>query len=124
MCDELLQEVPEAAAVVRGAHPELCFRAFAGEQLHREATTAAGYAERMRTLARYDRDAPPVVQKGAEATEGHDVPVADVLDAVALAYTAAPGEGDLWTLPAQPPTDGRGLPIELVYRAAAPLVAE
>ncbi|WP_277543394.1 DUF429 domain-containing protein [Haloarcula laminariae] len=122
MCDELLAEVPEAAAVVRSAHPELCFRAFAGAPLEHDTTTAAGYAERMRTLAGRDRDAPPVVQKVAEATAGHAVPVAAVLDAVVLAYTAAPGGGELRTLPAEAPTDGSGRPMELVYRAGAPLV--
>ena len=85
MCDELLQEVPEAAAVVRGSHPELCFRAFAPEPLD------------------------------------HDVRVADVLNAVVLAYTARPGEGNLRSLPAEPPTDASGRPMELVYRADAPL---
>jgi predicted RNase H-like nuclease len=121
MCDELLQEVPEAAAVVRSTHPELCFRAFAGDPLEHSPATAAGYAERMRTLAKRDRDAPPVVQKVAEATAGHDVPVEAVLDAVVLAYTARPGDGALRTLPAEAPTDSRGRPMELVYRAAAPL---
>jgi predicted RNase H-like nuclease len=122
MCDELLREVPQAAAVVRGSHPELCFRAFAGEPLTEDETTAGGYAERMRTLAHYDRDAPPVVQTAAEATAGDDVTVAAVLDAVVLAYTATPGDGELRTLPAEPPTDATGLPMELVYRAEAPLV--
>jgi len=121
MCDELLQEVPEAAAVVRATHPELCFRAFAGQPLEHDETTAAGYAERMRTLARHDRDAPPVIQKVAEATDGHEVSVATVLDAVVLAYTAQPGDGTLRSLPADPPTDASGLPMELVYRADAPL---
>jgi len=122
MCDELLQEVPEAAAVVRSSHPELCFRAFGGEPLAYDETTAAGYAERMRTLARVDRDAPPVVQKVADATAGRGVPVAAVLDAVVLAYTAAPGGSELRTLPADVPTDASGLPMELVYRAGAALV--
>jgi len=122
MCDELLGEVPEAAAVVRSAHPELCYRAFAGTPLAHDEATAAGYAERMRTLATQDRDAPPVVQKVAEATAGHDVPVVAVLDAVVLAYTAAPGGGELRTLPAEVPTDAGGRPMELVYRADAPLV--
>ncbi|WP_276270579.1 DUF429 domain-containing protein [Haloarcula litorea] len=121
MVDELLQEVPEAAAVVRSAHPDLCFRAFAGEPLEHPSAVAAGYAERMRTLAHYDRDAAPTVQHAAEATAGHDVTVADVLDAVVLAYTATPGAADLRTLPPDPPTDAAGLPMELVYRAAAPL---
>ena len=121
MVDELLQEIPEAAAVVRGTHPELCFRAFAGAPLEYASATAAGYAERMRTLAHHDRDAAPTVQKAAESTDGADVTIADVLDAVVLAYTAHPGDGELRTLPPDPPTDTKGLPMELAYRAETPL---
>ena len=39
----------------------------------------------------------------------------DVLDAMALALTASRDEGELATLPADPPTDGKGLPMEIVY---------
>ncbi|MFC7075186.1 DUF429 domain-containing protein [Haloarcula halophila] len=124
MLDELLQEVPEAAAVIRSSHPELCFRALAGEPLEQPRGTAAGYAERMRVLAHYDRDAAPTVQRAADETAGHAVTVADVLDAVVLAYTAAPGEGALRTLPLEPPTDAKGLPMELVYRGQASLSGE
>jgi len=119
--DDLLRNVPEAAAAIRESHPEVCFRAFAGESLDHSKRTAGGYAERMRTLAGYDADAPPIVQNVAEATGGADVAVDDVLDAVVLAYTAAPGEGQMRSLPADPPTDPKGLPMEIVYRAAAPL---
>jgi len=122
--DEVLQELPEARPVIAEAHPEVCFRAFAGEPLEHSKKRAAGYAERMRTLADFDRDAPPTVQKVAGATAGHDVRVDDVLDAVALAYTARPGPGDLHTLPPDPPTDSTGLPMEMVYRAEEPLDVE
>jgi len=119
--DELLQELPEARGVVRAAHPELCFRAFAGEPMAEPRGTAGGYAERMRTLAEFDPDAPPAVQHATEATAGHEVAVADVIDAVALAYTARPGPGTRRSLPPDPPTDPTGLPMEWVYRADAPL---
>jgi predicted RNase H-like nuclease len=119
--DELLRELPEARPVVAASHPEVCFRAFAGEPLAHPRSTAAGYAERMRTLAGVDRDAPPVVQSVAEATGDAEVSVPDVLDAVVLAYAAGPGEGDLHTLPADPPTDPAGLPVAIAYRAPAPL---
>jgi len=119
--DELLQEVTEARAVIAEAHPEVCFRAFAGTTLERPTEVAAGYAERMRALATFDRDAPPVVQESAEATAGYEVTVHDVLDAVALGYTARPGAAPLRTLPAEPPTDATGLPMGLVYRSAEPL---
>ncbi|WP_299268100.1 DUF429 domain-containing protein [Halorientalis sp.] len=122
--DDLLQEVSEAQPVIAEAHPEVCFRAFAGTTLSEDPAAAAGYAERMRALATFDRDAPPVVQSAAEATAGHAVAVADVLNAVALGYTAQPGPGSVRTLPADPPTDPTGLRMGLAYRSDAPLTAE
>jgi len=122
--DELVQNVPEASTAFVEAHPEVCYRAFTGEPLEHDKTTAAGYAERMRTLARHDRDAPPRVQTAASATAGHEIAVEDVLDAVALAYTAAPTGGDLRTLPSDPPTDAHGLPMRIAYRAESSLTTD
>jgi predicted RNase H-like nuclease len=119
--DELLRNVPEARETVVESRPEVCFRAFAGQPLQHTVETAGGYAERMRTLAALDADAPPVVQAVAEATAGETVTVDDVLDAVALAYTAAPGRGRLRSLPPDPPRDPKGLPMQMVYRADQPL---
>jgi len=122
--DQLLQNVPEAAAVFAESHPEVCFRAFAGEPLAYSKRTAGGYAERLRTLAQFDRDAPPNLQAAAEATAGHEVAIDDVMDAMALAYTARPGPGELRSLPPDPPTDAAGLPMQMVYRAESPLTEE
>lgn len=122
--DELLQEIPESRSVLRGSHPELAFRAFAGEPLERDPSTAGGYAERMRILADHDMDAPPTVQSAAEAVADADVPIEGVLDALALGYTARQaldGDGELRSLPPDPPTDATGLPMELVYRSETPL---
>jgi predicted RNase H-like nuclease len=121
--DDLVRNVPEARMTFRESHPEVCFRAFAGESLSHSKKTAAGYAERMRTLAGFDADAPPIVQAVAEETGGADVAVDDVLDAVVLAYTARPGPGSLRSLPPEPPTDAKGLPMEIVYRSETPLGA-
>jgi len=122
--DELLQELPEARHAVGESHPELCYRAFAGEPLQHDPHTAGGYAERMRALAAFDHDAPPTVQRAAEATAGHEVGVATVLDAVALAYTARPGPGELRSLPSDPPTDATGLPMRVHYRAEHPVAPD
>lgn len=119
--DELLQEVPESRAAVRGGHAEVAYRAFAGEPLAYDPDTAGGYAERMRALADHDRDAPPTVQEAAETVAGADVEVHHVLDALALGYTARPGPGDLRTLPPDPPVDETGLPMGIAYRAQAAL---
>lgn len=118
--DELLLNVPDARGVLAEARPAVCFRAFAEEPLAHSKYAAGGYAERMRALARYDADAPPVVQQVAEAAGGADVTVADVLDAVVVAYTARPGPGSLYTLPSDPPTDDEGLPMQMWYRRAEP----
>ena len=112
---------PRAPAVVE-SRPEVCFRAFAGEPLEHAPAYAGGYAERLRTLAGYDRDAPPIVQTVAEAVAGHEVTVATVLDATVLAYTATPGPGALRSLPPEPPTDACGLPMRVAYRSETPLV--
>jgi len=114
--DEFLLAIDEARPVFVEAHPELCYLAFGDEAMASEPSIAAGYAERMRTLAEFDRDAPPTVQSVAESTTGHDVPIPAVLDAVSLALTVRPGPGDCRSLPADPPTDDEGLPMRYVYR--------
>lgn len=119
--DDLLRNVPEARRAFVESHPEVCFRAFAGDSLVHPKTIAGGYAERMRALAQFDADAPPVVQAVAEATGDAAVTVDEVLDAVALAFTARPGPGDLYSLPPDPPRDAKGLPMQIVYRAETPL---
>lgn len=122
--DELLQELPEARQIVSESHPELCFRAFAGEPLSYSRTTAGGYAERMRTLAAFDTDAVRAIQHAAEDVGGATVAIADVIDAAALAYTARPGPGELRSLPAEPSTDPTGLPMRMRYRSEEPVPVE
>jgi predicted RNase H-like nuclease len=122
--DDFLTTIDEARPVFLEAHPELCYRAFAGEPMANPSDIASGYAERMRTLAEFDRDGPPTVQSVAEATTGNRVPIPAVLDAVALALTVRPGPGELRSLPADPPSDAEGLPMRYVYRSDAPLSGE
>jgi len=119
--DEFMTTIDDARGVFLEAHPELCYRAFAGEPPTERPDVAAGYAERMRVLAEFDPDAPPTVQSVAEATEGHAVSIPAVLDAVALALTVRPGPGSRRSLPPEPPTDDEGLPLRYVYRAETPL---
>ena len=120
--DDLVRNVPEAREAFVESHPEVCFRALAGDPLRHSKRKAGGYAERMHTLARFDADAPAAVQSAAEAAGGDDVAVDDVLDATVLAYAARPGPGERYSLPADPPTDPKGLPMQIVYRAGEPLV--
>lgn len=122
--DAFLGSIEEARPVFVESHPEVCYLAFDGEPMTQDPATAAGYAERMRTLAEFDVDAPPTVQSVAEETEGHALPVQAVVDAVALGLTVRLGAGELRSLPADPPTDERGLPMQYVYRSEMPLVED
>lgn len=119
--DEFLDAIDEARPVFAEAHPEICYLAFAGEPMEDPPGTAGGYAERMRTLAEFDAGAPPSVQSAAEATAGERIEIPAVVDAVALGLTVRPGPGSLRSLPAEPETDGRGLPMRYVYRSEAAL---
>jgi predicted RNase H-like nuclease len=119
--DSLLGAIPEAREVIAESHPELCFRALAGDPLSYDGRTAAGYAERLRILAAFDDDAPVDVVNASEATGGHTVRVADVIDTTVLALTARPGPGELRSLPADPPLDPEGLPMRMLYRSGRPL---
>lgn len=118
--DSLLRNVAPTREAFRESHPEVCFRAFAGEPLAHAKTTAAGYAERMDALEAHDPDAPDVVRDVARAG-GDEATVDDAVDAVALALTARPGENPLRSLPPDPPVDDEGLPMEIVYRSGVKL---
>lgn len=122
--DELLGELPEARETILESRPAVCFRAIGDGPMEHPRGTAGGYAERMRRIAAFDRDGAPTVQAAAEAVAGHDVRIESVLDAVALAYTARPSRLPLRSLPPEPPTDARGLPMRIVYRSEAPLIEE
>ena len=122
--DEFLDAIDEARPVFVEAHPEVCYLAFAGEPMGDPPDVAGGYAERMRTLAEFDRDAPPTVQSVAEATAGHPIPIEAVVDSAASGLTARPGPGELRSLPADPPEDDRGLEMRYVYRGETSLSVE
>lgn len=119
--DEFLDAIDDARPVFLEANPDLCYLAFAGEPPTEPASVAAGYAERMRILAEFDRNAPPTVQSVAEATAGEHIPIPAVVDAVALGLTVRPGPGSLHSLPVEPPADERGLAMAYIYRTERPL---
>lgn len=54
------------------------------------------------------------------ADVGHSPTLDDLLDALALAVTAGASPNELRTLPADPPEDHEGLPMQMVYRRDEP----
>ncbi|MBU6245076.1 MAG: DUF429 domain-containing protein [Actinomycetales bacterium] len=93
------------------AHPELSFAAIAGRVLMSKHDPA-GLQERSQALASAWPDAD--IQAWL-ATRPARVPLADALDALALAWTAdRHATGRSTSLPEQPPTDDRGVPMMIV----------
>lgn len=116
--DTFLRETaPAAVGTVREAHPEVCFWALNGESAAEYSKTgqpAAAFWERVEILRPLDVEVLTHLQDAGsnlDAGVGND----DLLDAFVLALTASPNTGELRTLPQDPPTDDRGIPMEMVY---------
>jgi predicted RNase H-like nuclease len=124
--DRLLRAGDGDPAVLVEGHPEVCFRSLAGRPLQHPKRDAAGVDERLSALERVDGYAPGDWRALARALRGTDrrVGLDDLLDAAVLALTARAPVDKLWTLPADPGEDCAGLPMQMVYRAAAPLEPE
>ncbi len=116
--DELLDFTPADHHRIRETHPEICFWAFNGfEPTEHSKQTAAGVTERREVLRRVDPRSEALITAARDKYEAEGVTVANILDAVAIALTAARDEAELQTLPDDPSTDARGLPMEIVYPA-------
>jgi len=106
-------------------HPEVCFRALAGRPLAHTKTIAPGVGERLAALGAVlpgpAETFRQICDDLGDATHT-DVDVDDVLDALVLAVVASADETAFRRLPAgEPPRDGRGLSMQIVYRAPEPL---
>ena len=113
--DTALREDAGLQAWVREVHPEVCFWALNGrEPLAHSKKEAEGKEKRLGLIERYF---------GAGVTEPvrapfktKDVADDDILDAFAALWTAERVlSGEAETLPADPPMDGVGLRMEMVY---------
>lgn len=118
--DEFLDMNPSAQDRLRETHPEVCFRALKGEPLRHVKSTAEGVAERRAIVADELAGAGDIVDAiAATMTRPVYAPmvsgVADILDALVAAVTAQRDASGVATLPAVPPTDERGLAMEIVY---------
>ncbi len=114
--DGLLRACPAAQRTLREAHPELCFWGLAGsEPMTHNKKTQAGFDERLGIVAGHWPTAREAVAESLARYTRSEVVRDDVLDALALALTAAQPSAQLKTLPARPEHDSRGLPMEMVY---------
>ncbi len=108
----------DANPKVREVHPEVCFWALNRKQaMACNKKKAAGREERLRALQATEPQTQQIVDEACYKYLRGDVAKDDILDALAAAVTAREGSlrGALRTIPVGPPTDSKGLPMEMVY---------
>ena len=100
----------------RETHPEVCFATLNRCQpMQHSKKSQQGFAERLAVLRRVYQRTDAVVDHALSCWKRKEVAKDDILDALAAAVTAYLGRGDLRTHPAQPETDSKGRPMEIVY---------
>lgn len=122
--DEFLDTYPGARDRFRETHPEVCFHSLNDGAIEHSKQTEAGQRERLAVLAAEYPQATDIYDEVVESFTTPDyAPLVsgrdDLLDALVAAFTAAREERKLETLPEAPPTDRRGLPMEIVYPTSA-----
>jgi hypothetical protein len=121
-----IREVDAALATmdrprVREIHPEVCFWGLNGKRAMRhEKRSRAGIEEREAVLGGLYPGTQQVVQTLLANYYRRDLGHDDILDALVAAVTA---RRPLCTLPENPPRDGKGLPMEIVYAAEQQVVS-
>ena len=105
---------PERSRTFREGHPELSFLAAAGGPMKFAKKMPGGETERLEVLANFiDRS---TVLRWLDEAAAPGVAWDDILDALALCRTAARvALGCHRQIPADPPKDARGLPMEMVF---------
>lgn len=125
--DSYLQQETDREETILESHPEVCFRAFKGEELQYSKTTAPGVGERLAALGNVDIDPGNIfydVITNLPEEQGAEVTVDDALDAIVLGVTAQEPEEFSYITPQDKktqseediPTDDEGLPMKMVYR--------
>jgi len=114
--DDLLQACPKARCIVREVHPEVCFWGLAGwKPMDQSKKKILGLGQRLEVLSQHWAAANETYQEILDAHPRRELARDDILDAAVAAITALADESALKTLPAEPPQDDRGLPMEMVY---------
>jgi predicted RNase H-like nuclease len=119
--DEFLDMYPSARDRVFETHPEVCFCALNGRNALTESKKSEeGIRRRKALLADEHPDAIPIYERSADRylTPGYAPMVSgadDILDGLVAAVTAQREPTECLTLPDAPPTDERGLPMQIMY---------
>ena len=100
---------------MRESHPELCFWAMAGGRpMAYSKKRAQGFAERLVILNKICPHTETMVELALSRFKRKDLARDDILDAIVLAVSAKYSVELIKTVPADPPRDKKGLPMEIV----------
>ncbi len=114
--DLLMDRDQSARETTRESHPEICFWALAGgKAMVHNKKTEPGIEERLGILRTMNQLAVDIYYKALQSIRRKDLAKDDILDAIALAITAASPSRTLRTIPEQPERDLKNLPMEIVY---------
>lgn len=114
--DALLCDNSALQGMLRECHPELCFWALNGNQaMQFNKKQEQGQQERFDVLEQYFPHCHALFDQACGEFLRRQVARDDIIDAMVCAVTAKVGYGGYRTLPARPPRDGQGLPMEIVY---------
>ena len=125
--DEFMRTRDANSPEIREVHPEVCFWALNGGEPGSSMLTnkkkPSGFGERLDVLRRCAQDVNGIdvdamFKKARGKFTKRQVADDDILDALAIAITAkiiSQNPDRLGTLPENPPTDSKGLPMEMVY---------
>ena len=114
--DQAMQDRETNAPPVREIHPEVCFWAFNDRQpMEYSKKKREGEAERLQILQRSEPRAQKILDDACRTFLRSQAARDDILDALVAAVTARLGHNRLKTIPDCPPTDCKGLPMEIAY---------
>ncbi len=109
---------PRDQARIHESHPELIFRGIAGAPLETKKRTPEGFEERIALLeGKAGFPCRPAITQAMASIARRDAAPDDFVDACALAWAALQiDKGLAQTLPLEPPSDERGLRMEMWWR--------
>ncbi len=111
--DELLRGDELARFKIAEIHPEVLFWGLTGQPMMESKKTDAGYEERVKVLQALNPNVERMINDAMREYPRKEVARDDIVDAMVAAITAK--IGDFASLPARPPHDGHGLPMQVLY---------
>ncbi len=112
--DAAIRELDPGQSMVREGHPEVSFKAWAGNPMQNAKQKPAGRAERERLIAAHLGD--DLIPNLWPQLRGRGVAKNDLIDALAMLWSAERlRAGKAQVIPSSPEYDSCGLRMEIVY---------